>query len=166
MYKRILVPLDGSDNAYYALEHAIALAKVFDSQLFLLNVIDVNRFGVYSPDVFTSAAPDMMSFDQAQSKKLLERAQDQVAAHQLHAETIRQTGVPKVTIAVDVPKAQNIDLIVIGRSGTNAISRLFLGSTTAYVVRNTEANVTVVNMPNDEAEEVEHTGDVSADDSK
>ncbi len=29
MYKRILVPLDGSDNAYYALEHAIALAKVF-----------------------------------------------------------------------------------------------------------------------------------------
>nr|WP_279379620.1 universal stress protein [Lactiplantibacillus plantarum] len=26
MYKRILVPLDGSDNAYYALEHAIALA--------------------------------------------------------------------------------------------------------------------------------------------
>ncbi|ETC78171.1 putative universal stress protein [Lactiplantibacillus plantarum] len=65
MYKRILVPLDGSDNAYYALEHAIALAKVFDSQLFLLNVIDVNRFGVYSPDVFTSAAPDMMSFDQA-----------------------------------------------------------------------------------------------------
>ena len=68
MYKRILVPLDGSDNAYYALEHAIALAKVFDSQLFLLNVIDVNRFGVYSPDVFTSAAPDMMSFDQARIK--------------------------------------------------------------------------------------------------
>ena len=87
--------------------------------------------------------------------KLLEQAQERVEAHQLHAEIIRQTGVPKVAIAVDVPKAQNIDLIVIGRSGTNAISRLFLGSTTAYVVRNTEANVTVVNMPNDETEEHE-----------
>lgn len=157
MYERILVSLDGSDNAYFALEHAIELAKVFDSQLFLLNVIDTNRFGVYSPDVFTSAAPDMMSFDEAQSKKLLEQAQERVEAHQLRAEIIRQTGVPKVAIAVDVPKAQNIDLIVIGRSGTNAISRLFLGSTTAYVVRNTEANVTVVNMPNDDAEELERT---------
>jgi nucleotide-binding universal stress UspA family protein len=157
MYERILVPLDGSDNAYFALEHAIELAKVFESQLFLLNVIDTNRFGVYSPDVFTSAAPDMMSFDEAQSKKLLEQAQERVEAHQLRAEIIRQTGVPKVAIAVDVPKAQNIDLIVIGRSGTNAISRLFLGSTTAYVVRNTEANVTVVNMPNDDAEELERT---------
>ncbi len=157
MYERILVPLDGSDNAYFALEHAIELAKVFDSQLFLLNVIDTNRFGVYSPDVFTSAAPDMMSFDEAQSKKLLEQAQERVEAHQLRAEIIRQTGVPKVAIAVDVPKAQNIDLIVIGRSGTNAISRLFLGSTTAYVVRNTEANVTGVNMPNDDAEELERT---------
>ncbi|MCT3286674.1 universal stress protein [Lactiplantibacillus pentosus] len=157
MYERILVPLDGSDNAYFALEHAIELAKVFDSQLFLLNVIDTNRFGVYSPDVFTSAAPDMMSFDEAQSKKLLEQAQERVEAHQLRAEIIRQTGVPKVAIAVDVPKAQNIDLIVIGRSGTNAISRLFLGSTTAYVVRNTEANVTVVNMPNDDAEKLERT---------
>ncbi|POD84489.1 hypothetical protein S101258_01760 [Lactiplantibacillus plantarum subsp. plantarum] len=28
MYERILVPLDGSDNAYFALEHAIELANV------------------------------------------------------------------------------------------------------------------------------------------
>ena len=34
MYKRILVPLDGSDNAYYALEHAIALAKVLTPSYF------------------------------------------------------------------------------------------------------------------------------------
>jgi len=155
MYKRILVPLDGSDNAYYALDHAIELAKVFDSKLYLLNVIDINRFGMYSADVFTRAVPDMMSFDQAQSKKLLERAQERVEAQHIEAEVIRKTGVPKVMIAVDVPEAQKIDLIVIGRTGTNAISRLFLGSTTAYVVRNTPANVTVVNLPNDKVMEQE-----------
>lgn len=155
MYKRILVPLDGSDNAYYALDHAIELAKVFESKLYLLNVIDVNRFGMYSADVFTRAIPDMMSFDQEQSKKLLKQARERAEANHLEVEVISKTGVPKVTIAVDIPEAQKIDLIVIGRTGTNAISRLFLGSTTAYVVRNTPANVTVVNLPNDEAVEQE-----------
>ncbi|POD84490.1 hypothetical protein S101258_01761 [Lactiplantibacillus plantarum subsp. plantarum] len=43
-------------------------------------MIDTNRFGVYSPDVFTSAAPDMMSFDEAQSKKLLRQEQERVEA--------------------------------------------------------------------------------------
>jgi len=155
MYKRILVPLDGSDNAYYALDHAIELAKVFESKLYLLNVIDINRFGMYSADVFTRAIPDMMSFDQEQSKKLLKQARERAEANHLAVEVISKTGVPKVTIAVDIPEAQKIDLIVIGRTGTNAISRLFLGSTTAYVVRNTPANVTVVNLPNDDAVEQE-----------
>jgi len=155
MYKRILVPLDGSDNAYYALDHAIELAKVFESKLYLLNVIDINRFGMYSADVFTRAIPDMMSFDQEQSKKLLKQARERAEANHLEVEVIRKTGVPKVTVAVDIPEAQKIDLIVIGRTGTNAISRLFLGSTTAYVVRNTPANVTVVNLPNDDAVEQE-----------
>jgi nucleotide-binding universal stress UspA family protein len=39
MYKKILVPLDGSELAMRALEEAEKLAKVFDSELVILQVV-------------------------------------------------------------------------------------------------------------------------------
>ena len=38
MYHNILVPLDGSDNAYKTLTHAGSLAKKFNSQINVLSV--------------------------------------------------------------------------------------------------------------------------------
>lgn len=52
MYQNILVPLDGSDNAYMALKHAVKLAQTFKSKLFLVNVIDITRLNAYSPAAY------------------------------------------------------------------------------------------------------------------
>ena len=52
MYQNILVPLDGSDNAYMALEHAVQLAQTFKSKLYLVNVIDITRLNAYSPAAY------------------------------------------------------------------------------------------------------------------
>jgi len=38
MFRNILVPLDGSENAYGTLEYAANLAKKFDSQINVLSV--------------------------------------------------------------------------------------------------------------------------------
>lgn len=40
MYKRLLVPLDGSSNAEQALPHAIALAKLLSAKLVLLRILE------------------------------------------------------------------------------------------------------------------------------
>ncbi len=39
MYKKILVPLDGSEVAQKALEEAEKLAKIFDSELLLVQIV-------------------------------------------------------------------------------------------------------------------------------
>ena len=44
MFRNILVPLDGSENAYRILEYAANLAKKFDSQI---NVLSVFRHHSY-----------------------------------------------------------------------------------------------------------------------
>ena len=44
MFRNILVPLDGSENAYRTLEYAANLAKKFDSQI---NVLSVFRHHSY-----------------------------------------------------------------------------------------------------------------------
>ncbi|WP_214464665.1 universal stress protein, partial [Levilactobacillus brevis] len=64
----------------------------------------------------------------------------------IDATTIQASGSVKEQIATTIPNEYDIDLIVIGKTGRDALSRLVLGSTTAYVVRKAKANVTVVNM--------------------
>ena len=52
-------------------------------------------------------------------------------------------GSPKKEI-VDFAQANDIDLIVIGVTGTGAFDRLLVGSTTAYVIDHARCNVMVV----------------------
>jgi nucleotide-binding universal stress UspA family protein len=40
MYKRVLIPLDGSALAEHALPHAIAQARHFQAELILLRVVE------------------------------------------------------------------------------------------------------------------------------
>jgi nucleotide-binding universal stress UspA family protein len=44
MYKRILVPLDGSELAKKALDHAEKLAQTFDSEIILFQVVPIVPF--------------------------------------------------------------------------------------------------------------------------
>jgi nucleotide-binding universal stress UspA family protein len=53
-------------------------------------------------------------------------------------------GAPKTIIARDVPKQHDIDLIMIGATGLNAVERLLIGSVTEYVTRQATCDVLVV----------------------
>jgi Universal stress protein UspA and related nucleotide-binding proteins len=53
-------------------------------------------------------------------------------------------GAPKVIIAKDLPQEKNIDLIMIGATGLNAVERILVGSVTEYVTRNSKCDVLVV----------------------
>ena len=50
MYKRILVPLDGSPLAEAALSHAEGLAQQFGSEVVLLRVV-VSPYAIVAPDL-------------------------------------------------------------------------------------------------------------------
>ncbi len=53
-------------------------------------------------------------------------------------------GAPKTVIARDLPQNLNIDLIMIGATGLNAVERLLIGSVTEYVTRTAVCDVLVV----------------------
>ncbi len=53
-------------------------------------------------------------------------------------------GAPKTVIARDLPQNLNIDLIMIGATGLNAVERLLIGSVTEYVTRTAICDVLVV----------------------
>lgn len=52
-------------------------------------------------------------------------------------------GTTKTIIARDFPKKHDIDLIVVGATGLNAVERLLIGSVTEYVTRTANCDVLV-----------------------
>ncbi|HXR19023.1 MAG TPA: universal stress protein [Steroidobacteraceae bacterium] len=144
MYKKILVPVDGSETGLLGLQHAILLAKDQKAALRLLHVVHdylvaEGRYGLGSSDQVL--------------KELRERGQtilkDAVSS-------ARKQGVEADTEFVEAPlgpvgaaiseyaEQWPADLIVIGTHGRRGIRRLVMGSDAEYVVRTTPVPVLLV----------------------
>ena len=52
-------------------------------------------------------------------------------------------GAPKAIIAHQFPKKHQIDLVVLGATGLNAVERILIGSVTEYVTRTADCDVLV-----------------------
>ncbi|MGM0169702.1 hypothetical protein IGI39_004827 [Enterococcus sp. AZ135] len=136
-YKNILVALDGSDQAFEALEKAISIAERNSAKLFLVTAIN------FSPWATNTQTLELLLDDNRSSaKRTMAKAKKQVPADiEFHFELMN--GNPKACI-IQYSEENNIDLIVMGATGAGAFSRLLLGSTTAYVVNHAPCNVLVV----------------------
>ena len=51
-------------------------------------------------------------------------------------------------LAVDIPEKENVDLIMVGATGMNTFERLFVGSTSEYILRHTKVDLLVVRDAN------------------
>lgn len=139
-YQNILVPVDGSYESELAFRKAVAVAERNNSSVHLLHVVDTRAFQNIS-----SFDTEMVDQVTATAKKTLEGYVQE--AHQLGLDNIDysiQYGAPKVLIAKEIPDELNIDLIVIGATGLNAVERLLIGSVTEYVTRTAPCDVLVV----------------------
>lgn len=143
MYKNILVPLDGSKNSQLALEEACKLAKQFDSTIHLVTVINNTNF--YYGAGAAGMPPRMYDDQRDIAEKIINAAKKYADSQGVKYESSIDTGNPKNIIAHVYPDEHDVDLIVIGKSGVDAINRVLIGSTTAFVVRNSTTKVLVVN---------------------
>lgn len=130
MYEKILVAVDGSDNALVALEHAAPLARAFKSKLLVLNVVD-----------------DEWDADdrQATAKKIVG---EQIGAAALDGvETVPLVGFgdPAERI-VEVADDHDVQLIVVGSRGLSGFRSFLLGSVSYKVARSAHRPVLVVHQ--------------------
>ena len=140
-YNNILIPVDGSVEAEAALAKAIEVAKRHDqAHLHILHVIDTRAFQNVA-DFKTTMVEQVAET----AKKTLDAYLEQ--AHAAGLEKVDYTieyGSPKDIIAHQAPEKLNIDLIMIGATGLNAIERLLIGSVTEYVTRTAKVDTLIV----------------------
>ena len=139
MYKRLLATVDGSDHSYKVLDHAVAIAEKFDSDLVLLTVIPTMKAQFFSDDSFGPTAYTKDFEYQERMNELynntLKEADEIVRTKHpnLNIRTILREGRPSATI-VDVAEKEGCDMIVMGSRGVGGITGWVLGSTSHRVV--------------------------------
>jgi nucleotide-binding universal stress UspA family protein len=138
MYKKILVPLDGSEFSRKALDHAEKLAKTFGSELLLLQVVPF--MPIYgSPELVTPLIVDEKQKEAAE--KYLNHLSEELRKRGMKASAVVKTGQQVALEIIDFAKASQADLIVMSTHGRSGITRWVLGSVTHKVLTRGETPV-------------------------
>ena len=147
--KNILVPTDGSGQAFKALLKAIQVAQFYEAKITLLMCVELEKevsafeqvsLSGYIPTELHIAAHDFLSDLMA------------VVPSDIKVKTRVEIGDPAETI-LDFAKYEKINLIVMGKSGLKTLGADATGSVANYVKENATCQVVLVEgMPDDWAD--------------
>jgi nucleotide-binding universal stress UspA family protein len=155
MFRKILVPYDGSKQAENALNKAVYLAKlVSGSEIFILNVIDEIKFPApmfdkkvrnYRTREATTLSSYLRDLQKEKRDKMKKKLDELKSKHQHSAQirTLISVGRPEVKI-VQYANNEHVDLIVIGHSDPKGISRFIMGSVSRTVSEKVNCTVMIV----------------------
>jgi nucleotide-binding universal stress UspA family protein len=141
MYKRILVPVDGSTTSMNGLEKAIHLSKASKAKLRILHVVDGIAFS-REHSMFTATAEKFRESGGKLIKEVMARVKkEKIQADSRMVENL--TGRAADTIAKEASKWK-ADVIVMGTHGRRGFNRLMLGSDAELVARTATVSVLLV----------------------
>lgn len=139
-YQHILVANDGSENALLAFQEAVEIAKRNEATLYILRVVDT-RLDPFAPYIIEGVLEEQLEEAKEDMLKLAELAKEKGVTQ---AVPLVKQGQPRDIITNKVPEKYDIDLIVIGATGKTGLDKLWIGSTTNYVVNHAKGNVLVI----------------------
>lgn len=147
MYRRILVPVDGSAIATDGLREAIRLAKGWGIKLRLIHVVD--RLSLVQALEPAPIIADLLKSMERNGNAVLEKARwlaqkDGIAVEAVLKKPAR--GSVSDTI-VDEARRWKADLIVMGTHGQRGLTTTLLGSTAQGVIRAAKRPVLLVTPP-------------------
>lgn len=147
MYKKILLPTDGSENAKRAAEHALKIGSRSGADILVLNVVETPRFS------------GIRSVDKTELKKELEREGQNAFDDYLNMLVeIKDGGKCQKDVKLDLKfeegspadkiletiDEESVDLVVMGTSGKHGINRFLLGSVAENTMRSAKCPVLVI----------------------
>jgi nucleotide-binding universal stress UspA family protein len=156
LFKKILVPIDGSEYSLTALDCALVLAKKFASQVHVIHIVQAVAAASYGTSFMTWSIYSGSSDITGPSFMINLRNHLQENGRQILATTeakTREAGIKAITtLLVGSPaeeiiyfaEKEAIDLIVIGDRGLGSVSRFFLGSVSNNVTRHAPCPVLIV----------------------
>jgi nucleotide-binding universal stress UspA family protein len=137
VFKKILVPIDGSENSIRAANVGIKIAKYTGAELVILSVVAVPSSVIGSENILSNL------------EKKAEASIDEVKknADQQGVKARKETILSSSSIVEGITEhaqLEEVELIVMGTRGRGGFKRLLLGSVSEGVVRHAHCDVLVV----------------------
>lgn len=139
--KKLMVPLDGSENSFRALKVAIQIARGVGAEIvgaYVVPILPVAEAHLYDP----------MSFQMEEKRfaeKTLERAHAISKKDGVAFSKVIKFGSPgDVLVRFIANKSNSVDLVVMGSRGRGAVREIFLGSVSHYVLHKSAIPVLIV----------------------
>ena len=144
MYKRILVPVDGSHTSTRGLQEAVKLAKDQRAMVRLMHVVD--EWSVTQNLDVMGGAGDVLDMLEESGKKALKNAKTLADRHGIKAETAiyRNLSGRVADFIIREARKWRADLIVMGTHGRRGFSHVLLGSDAEAVVKQSPVPVMLV----------------------
>lgn len=148
-YKNVLVGIDGSRQAKFAFYKGVEIAKQDNANLYLLSVINGQKFPDSTPKGYGFADNSVYQPVVDEMKQQLAELKQIATDSGITATTTEVLiGNSKEELAANYPQKHDIDMLVVGATGLNSVGRLIVGSTASYCVRVAPCDVTVVKTDN------------------
>lgn len=143
MYRRILVPLDGSKRAESILPYVEELAKVHGSTLVFLQVIEPGATMVTPYDMAPYYDAEMGEQWVNEAKAYLEGLQKEFSQKNFKSRIMVEQG-PVVRTIIDAAQKENADLIAMASHGRSGLARVFYGSVAAGILQQADRPLLLV----------------------
>jgi nucleotide-binding universal stress UspA family protein len=153
MYKRILVPIDGSTASSQGLVEAIELARHLKAQVRLVHVVE--PWVMVTPETMPATVHQVAETIRSIGAALLEDCAKKVsnAGIQVDTDLVETHGTTAGECILTKATELRADLIVCGTHGRRGVRRLLMGSDAEYVVRRTTVPVLLVRSQDSAARE-------------
>lgn len=144
MYNKILIPVDGSECSWRALEQAVAIGEKFASELIVVTVIQpFNNASLLSVPLDSKTINDGNSEMEKLGDKVLQMAAERLIGYKDKVDYCMEVGHPSERILA-LSKKIEADTIVIGSRGLSGIAEFFLGSVSSKVSQYADVPVLIV----------------------
>ena len=140
MFTNILVPVDGSDNSYRALDAALLLSEKLGSHITVIHVME------QVPITHIGSENLLNEFLQAYKKEnqeILSKCSEIATQKGLTINTFLLEGNPASAI-LDFSKKEKFDLLIMGRRGLGKFKELILGSISSKIVHHSPSAVLLI----------------------
>lgn len=139
MITKILVPVDGSENSFRALDQALFVAKSTNAAITTIHIIEK------PPTVYVESQKilnELLANYRKESTRILDKCQELAVKAGMKIETVIAEGDAASSITGYAQK-EGFDLIVIGSRGLGRFKEAILGSTSSKVLHHAKCTVMI-----------------------
>lgn len=140
MFTNILVPIDGSDNSYRALDAALLLSEKLGSNITVIHVMEEVPITHIGSEKMLN---ELLEAYKKENQDILLKCTEIANQKGLTIKTLLLQGNPASTI-LDYNKKEKFDLVIMGSRGLGKFKELILGSVSSKIVHHSTCAVLLI----------------------